>query len=102
MSPISRMGNNDLGPPWLKPMLRASYFNPCSIHGDSNKSECNMFCLDCMGTALCSYCLINHKDHRVVQVFLFYFFSFLLFLIVIFMYKTKNVICKILFGWLVL
>lgn len=68
VSPISRMGNNDLGPPWLKPMLRASYFNPCSIHGDSNKSECNMFCLDCMGTALCSYCLINHKDHRVVQI----------------------------------
>ncbi|KAM3711128.1 hypothetical protein ACB098_01G085600 [Castanea mollissima] len=68
VSPISRMGNNDLGPPWLKPMLRASYFNPCSIHGDSNKSECNMFCLDCMGIALCSYCLINHKDHRVVQI----------------------------------
>lgn len=57
-----------MGPPWLKPMLRANYFVPCSVHVDSNKSECNMFCLDCMGNALCTYCLISHKDHRVVQV----------------------------------
>ena len=56
------------GPPWLKPMLRANYFIPCPIHGDSNKSECNMYCLDCPSNALCSYCLIHHKDHRVVQV----------------------------------
>ncbi|XP_041020386.1 protein RGF1 INDUCIBLE TRANSCRIPTION FACTOR 1-like [Juglans microcarpa x Juglans regia] len=62
------MGNDELSPPWLIPMLRASYFIPCSIHGDSHKSECNMFCLDCMGNALCSYCLIDHKDHRVVQI----------------------------------
>ncbi|XP_041017684.1 protein RGF1 INDUCIBLE TRANSCRIPTION FACTOR 1 [Juglans microcarpa x Juglans regia] len=68
MSPLGRMGDDELGPRWLIPMLRASYFIPCSIHGDSNKSECNMFCLDCMGRALCSYCLINHKDHRVVQI----------------------------------
>lgn len=71
VSPIGRMGNDELGPPWLKPLLRASYFIPCSIHGDSNKSECNLFCLDCMGHALCSYCLINHKDHSVVQVLKF-------------------------------
>lgn len=68
VSPIGRMGNDELGPPWLKSLLRASYFNPCPIHGDSNKSECNMFCLDCVGHALCSYCLINHRDHRVVQI----------------------------------
>ncbi|KAB1203479.1 hypothetical protein CJ030_MR8G001581, partial [Morella rubra] len=68
VSPLGRMGNDELGPPWLIPMLGASYFISCSIHGDSNKSECNMFCLDCMGRALCSYCLINHKDHRVVQI----------------------------------
>ncbi|KAH9694116.1 platz transcription factor family protein [Citrus sinensis] len=60
--------DDDMGPQWLKPMLRASYFIPCVVHGDSNKSECNMFCLDCMGNAFCSYCLINHKDHRVVQI----------------------------------
>jgi hypothetical protein len=62
------MRNHDTGPPWLIPMLRASYFIPCAVHGESNKSECNMFCLDCMGNAFCSYCLIYHRDHRVVQV----------------------------------
>lgn len=69
VSPIVRMGCDDeMGPPWLVPMLRANYFVPCSIHGDSSKSECNLYCLDCMGPALCSYCLINHRDHRVFQV----------------------------------
>ncbi|GAV65803.1 PLATZ domain-containing protein [Cephalotus follicularis] len=68
VSPIGRMEDYQMGPPWLKPMLRASYFIPCPSHGDSNKSECNMFCLDCMGNALCSYCLINHKDHHVLQI----------------------------------
>lgn len=55
-------------PPWLIPLLRASYFAPCPVHGDQNKSECNMFCLDCMGNALCSYCLIHHKDHHILQI----------------------------------
>ncbi|XP_028784631.1 uncharacterized protein LOC114744583 [Neltuma alba] len=68
VSPIGNFEKNDMVPSWLKPMLRADYFVPCSIHGDSNKSECNMFCLDCMGNALCSYCLIHHRDHRVVQI----------------------------------
>ena len=43
VSPIGNFEKGDMGPPWLKPMLRADYFVPCSIHGDSNKSECNMF-----------------------------------------------------------
>ncbi|WZZ05749.1 protein RGF1 INDUCIBLE TRANSCRIPTION FACTOR 1 [Brassica napus] len=55
-------------PPWLIPMLRANYFVPCSIHAGSNKSECNMFCLDCTSDAFCSYCLVNHKNHRVLQI----------------------------------
>ncbi|XP_010471813.1 PREDICTED: uncharacterized protein LOC104751556 [Camelina sativa] len=55
-------------PPWLIPMLRANYFVPCSIHAASNKSECNMFCLDCSSEAFCSYCLPNHRNHRVIQI----------------------------------
>ncbi|KAA8528851.1 hypothetical protein F0562_036206 [Nyssa sinensis] len=68
VSPIVRMGYDDMGPPWLKPMLRANYFIPCTVHGNSNKSECNMYCLDCMGNALCSSCLIHHNGHRLVQI----------------------------------
>lgn len=67
-SPMLRLGNEDTGPPWLRPLLKASFFVPCQFHGDSNKSECNLYCLDCMGNALCSYCLPGHKDHDVVQV----------------------------------
>ncbi|KAK6939141.1 PLATZ transcription factor [Dillenia turbinata] len=57
-----------MGPPWLIPMLRANYFVPCAVHGDSNKSECNLFCLDCMGAAFCSYCFLHHKHHHVLQI----------------------------------
>ncbi|WZZ61179.1 hypothetical protein YC2023_061286 [Brassica napus] len=49
-------------------MPRGNYFVPCSIHAGSNKSECNMFCLDCASNAFCSYCLVNHKNHRVLQI----------------------------------
>lgn len=62
------MGNGEMGLPWLIPMLRANYFGPCSVHGDSHKSECNMFCLDCMANAFCSYCLVDHRDHDVIQI----------------------------------
>ncbi|CAN1173992.1 Protein RGF1 INDUCIBLE TRANSCRIPTION FACTOR 1 [Linum perenne] len=71
VSPIDQMaygGQRDQVPGWLKSMLRTNYFVPCPVHGDSNKSECNMFCLDCPGKALCSYCLVNHREHRVVQI----------------------------------
>ncbi|CAA2975432.1 Hypothetical predicted protein, partial [Olea europaea subsp. europaea] len=67
VSKITRMGN-EMGPPWLKPMLKTDYFFPCPFHSDSNKSECNMYCLDCMGNAFCSYCLIHHQGHRLVQI----------------------------------
>ncbi|GMN34636.1 hypothetical protein TIFTF001_004804 [Ficus carica] len=57
------------GPEWLKGMLRGRYFNTCSVHGDSNKNElCNMFCLDCISPSLCSYCLIHHQHHRLLQI----------------------------------
>ncbi|MCD7461121.1 hypothetical protein HAX54_045331 [Datura stramonium] len=68
VSQVVRMRNDEVGPAWLKPLLKANYFHTCAVHGDSNKNECNMYCLDCMGSALCSYCLSNHKDHRVVQI----------------------------------
>ncbi|XP_060200046.1 protein RGF1 INDUCIBLE TRANSCRIPTION FACTOR 1 isoform X1 [Lycium barbarum] len=68
VSQVVRMRGDEFGPAWLEPMLKANYFNTCEVHGDSNKSECNMYCLDCMGSALCSYCLANHKDHRLVQI----------------------------------
>lgn len=55
-------------PPWLKPLLRESFFVQCKLHADSHKSECNMYCLDCMNGALCSLCLGYHKDHRAIQV----------------------------------
>ncbi|KAL8135859.1 protein RGF1 INDUCIBLE TRANSCRIPTION FACTOR 1-like [Apium graveolens] len=55
-------------PTWLIPLLKANYFVPCKFHGASSKCECNMYCLDCMGTALCSYCLVHHKDHHVIQI----------------------------------
>ncbi|XP_076936107.1 protein RGF1 INDUCIBLE TRANSCRIPTION FACTOR 1-like [Bidens hawaiensis] len=55
-------------PQWLKPMLRESYFGQCKLHAHSHKSECNMYCLDCMNGPLCSLCLNHHKDHRIIQI----------------------------------
>ncbi|XP_078438375.1 protein RGF1 INDUCIBLE TRANSCRIPTION FACTOR 1-like [Wolffia australiana] len=65
---IIRSDTEDRRPPWLLPLLKASFFVPCVVHGDGSKGECNMYCLDCTGDALCSYCLADHKDHRIVQI----------------------------------
>ncbi|KAJ7558507.1 hypothetical protein O6H91_04G043500 [Diphasiastrum complanatum] len=55
-------------PPWLKPLLTTRFFVPCANHEDMNKNECNHFCLNCMGVALCSTCTIHHNGHHLVQV----------------------------------
>ncbi|CAN6269096.1 unnamed protein product [Urochloa humidicola] len=55
-------------PPWLKPLLGTSFFGQCKVHADAHKSECNMYCLDCMNGALCSQCLAYHRDHHAIQI----------------------------------
>ncbi|XP_026459915.1 uncharacterized protein LOC113360643 [Papaver somniferum] len=61
--------NNGFGAQWLRPLLEANYFIPCRDHGEEmSKSESKYFCLDCMGKSICSYCLIHHREHRIVQI----------------------------------
>ncbi|XP_044497982.1 protein RGF1 INDUCIBLE TRANSCRIPTION FACTOR 1-like [Mangifera indica] len=55
-------------PTWVRPLLQTSFFVQCKLHADAHKSECNMYCLDCMNGALCSLCLAFHKDHRPIQI----------------------------------
>ncbi|RZC57567.1 hypothetical protein C5167_004867 [Papaver somniferum] len=61
--------NNGFGAQWLRPLLEANYFIPCRDHEEEmSKTESKYFCLDCMGKSICSYCLIHHREHRIVQI----------------------------------
>ncbi|KAL2556542.1 PLATZ transcription factor family protein [Forsythia ovata] len=55
-------------PAWLRPLLQTRFFGQCKLHASAHKSECNMYCLDCMNGALCSLCLNFHKEHRAIQI----------------------------------
>lgn len=55
-------------PAWVRPLLQTNFFVQCKLHADAHKSECNMYCLDCMNGALCSLCLSFHKEHRAIQI----------------------------------
>ncbi|KAK1290814.1 hypothetical protein QJS10_CPB18g01722 [Acorus calamus] len=58
-----------LVPPWLEPLLTSTFFTACDVHGESTRSECNMYCMDCAGDPFCYYCRsTRHSDHRVIQI----------------------------------
>ncbi|KAJ4776840.1 PLATZ transcription factor family protein [Rhynchospora pubera] len=66
---MNKISKEDRFPQWLRSLLKINFFfHPCEIHSDSFKKECNMYCLDCTGPALCYSCLADHKDHHVVQI----------------------------------
>ncbi|GAQ80680.1 hypothetical protein KFL_000590330 [Klebsormidium nitens] len=62
------------GPEWLEALLAVKFFQGCKNHnGEAGKSlprekECNLFCTDCAGGALCMTCVEGHKEHRMVQI----------------------------------
>lgn len=62
------------GPEWLEALLAVKFFQGCKNHHAENgrslprEKECNLFCTDCAGGALCMTCMEGHKEHRMVQV----------------------------------
>ncbi|CAN6237413.1 unnamed protein product [Urochloa humidicola] len=51
-------------PAWLKPLLDTKYFEDCLDHKEPHR----FFCTVCPGQALCTNCLPDHPDHRVIQI----------------------------------
>ncbi|MQL80696.1 hypothetical protein Taro_013142 [Colocasia esculenta] len=64
------VGETQLVPPWLEPLLATPFFSTCVTHSDVPHGECNMFCLDCPVTAaFCFYYRsVRNLDHRTIQV----------------------------------
>ncbi|MQL90520.1 hypothetical protein Taro_023115 [Colocasia esculenta] len=62
-------GKETRWPAWLHPLLRTAFFVRCELHGGSHRNECNMYCLDCAGGALCPTCVaLHHRQHRAIQI----------------------------------
>ena len=58
-------------PAWLRPLLGATFFEPCALHPELVKNERNHYCIDCAGddgAVCCPLCVSAHHDHRVLQV----------------------------------
>ncbi|KAK9285697.1 hypothetical protein L1049_024896 [Liquidambar formosana] len=55
-----------VGPPWLVPLSKVQFYNPCDSHPSN---MVNYYCTTCKGNALCKSCHGQHEGHRIIQVF---------------------------------
>ncbi|KAF7149602.1 hypothetical protein RHSIM_Rhsim02G0185800 [Rhododendron simsii] len=55
-------------PPWLKPLLEATFFDECQAHGNAKNNQCKYYCLQCIGNPFCACCLDDHQKHPTIQI----------------------------------